>query len=81
MSGRGEPAGCHGDVLKGGLCARLSCAARIPAPAPHPPGRPVPLGPARQTQLRAGSGALRAGALSLQGLGSSPGLWGVCGAV
>lgn len=47
MSGRGEPAGCHGDVLKGGLCARLSCAARIPAPAPHPPGRPVPLGPAR----------------------------------
>lgn len=32
MSGRGEPAGCHGDGLKGGLCARP--AARPPRPDP-----------------------------------------------
>lgn len=81
MSGRGEPAGCHGDALKGGLCARLSCAApaRIPGPRPHP--RPPaarsarfrsaqPVGPS--TEQRAG--AVPARALPPQGLGSTPGL-------
>lgn len=47
MSGRGEPAGCHGDALKGGLCARLSCAApaRIPGPRPASSARGRPVGP------------------------------------
>lgn len=41
MSGRGEPAGCHGDGLKGGLCAR-------------PAARPPRLGTARPDALRPG---------------------------
>lgn len=76
MSGRGEPAGCHGDALKGGLCARLSCEASA---RPPPRIRPVPLGPARpvRASTQRAEGALRAGALSLRGLGSVGCLW--CG--
>lgn len=77
MSGRGEPAGCHGDALKGGLCARLSCAAPARIPGPEPPGCPgssrlSPSGPARSGE----AGAIPAPALPPQGLVSRPRLWG-----
>lgn len=78
MSGRGEPAGCHGDALKGGLCARLSCAAPARIPGPGPPGsaRLSPSGPARSGE----QGLSRLGRSRPQGLGSSPGLSGGLGA-